>query len=193
MIVKTFKHKTEPRILEIHQDENPTDPLEHFDNLGVMICDHPRYNLGHKQASKEEIELDIVNEAYVKLPLYLYDHSGLSMKTGDFNDKWDSGQVGYIYVTKEALEKEYKGSKIPSKKKIEKILKSEVELYDQYLKGEVYGRVEYELQKCNLDELHKKVLDSCWGFYGNIEDSGLFDGYKKKKRDEVEIRDGGLN
>lgn len=39
----------------------------------------------------------------ILLPLYLYDHSGLSMSTGSFvgravHAEWDSGQVGYIYA-----------------------------------------------------------------------------------------------
>lgn len=39
------------------------------------------------------------------LPLYLYDHSGISMSTGSFvgraqHAEWDSGQVGYIYMDK---------------------------------------------------------------------------------------------
>ncbi len=40
------------------------------------------------------------------LPLYLYDHSGISMSTGSFlgravHAEWDSGQVGYIYMDKD--------------------------------------------------------------------------------------------
>lgn len=40
------------------------------------------------------------------LPLYLYDHSGISMSTGSFIGRvphadWDSSQVGYIYLDKE--------------------------------------------------------------------------------------------
>lgn len=41
-------------------------------------------------------------EKYVEiLPLYLYDHSGITMSTTSFNDRWDSGQVGYIYASRE--------------------------------------------------------------------------------------------
>lgn len=39
-------------------------------------------------------------------PLYLYDHSGISISTGSFvgrapHAEWDSGQVGYIYMEKD--------------------------------------------------------------------------------------------
>ena len=44
----------------------------------------------------------------VILPLFLYDHSGLSMSTGSFmgravHAEWDSGQVGYIYANREDI------------------------------------------------------------------------------------------
>ena len=41
------------------------------------------------------------------LPLYLYDHSGITMNTGGFSCSWDSGQMGWIYATKEDIQKEY--------------------------------------------------------------------------------------
>lgn len=40
------------------------------------------------------------------LPLYLYDHSGLTMSTSDFGDRWDSGCVGFIYMDKATAMKE---------------------------------------------------------------------------------------
>lgn len=40
------------------------------------------------------------------LPLYLYDHSGLTMSTSDFGDRWDSGCVGFIYMDKDTAMKE---------------------------------------------------------------------------------------
>lgn len=44
-------------------------------------------------------------------PLYLYDHSGITMSTGSFVGRaqhadWDSGQVGFIYMDKETAMKE---------------------------------------------------------------------------------------
>ena len=35
-----------------------------------------------------------IEKSYVVLPVYLLDHSGLSVSTTDFNDPWDSGQTG---------------------------------------------------------------------------------------------------
>ena len=58
-------------------------------------------------AVKHELHEDEEVETKEKSVLYLYDHSGITMSTGSFCDSWDSGQVGFIYVTKEDIEKEY--------------------------------------------------------------------------------------
>lgn len=42
-----------------------------------------------------------LDEKVAMLPLFLYDHSGITMSTGPFHCPWDSGQVGFIYMTYE--------------------------------------------------------------------------------------------
>ena len=69
------------------------------------------------------------------------DHSGLAMQTTSFNDPWDSGQVGWIYVSKEDALKEFGGEKMIGaiREKAEDLMRSEVAAYDSYLRGECYG------------------------------------------------------
>lgn len=136
--------------IEIGQDEYAESPRE-WDNLGTMVCQHHRYTLGdenleyHGESILDDLKQHLKDKGLeltdvVYLPLYLYDHSGITMSTTPFSCRWDSGQVGWIYVTKEQLRREY-GVKRVSKalrEKVEEILKAEVETYDQYLRGEVY-------------------------------------------------------
>ena len=91
------------------------------------------------------------------------DHSGLAMQTTSFNDPWDSGQVGWIYVSKEDALKEFGGEKMIGaiRKKAEDLMRSEVAAYDSYLRGECYG---FELYK------NGELTDSCWGFMGDLAD-----------------------
>ena len=176
--------------ITIKQEEYPENPREAWDNLCTMVCFHNRYNLGdvqgddpvetledilcendvtfesdHYHLKTNEDHMDYLFEKLDKiafsLPLYLYDHSGITMNTGGFSCPWDSGQVGFIYVTKEAVRKEWKVKRISPKlrKQIYRNLKSEVETYDQYLTGDVYGFI-CEDPEGYVDE------DSCWGFYG---------------------------
>lgn len=107
----------------------------------------------------------VLDQKFIILPLYLYDHSGITMSTGRFSCPWDSGQVGFIYCTIE------RGiSECGSVENAEKCLRGEVEAYDQYLTGDVYGYVIEEADDYGLgedDDLDWSEVDSCWGFYGS--------------------------
>jgi hypothetical protein len=163
-------------LIEIFPDNNPDSP-RNWDNLGIMVCHHSRYDLGdkhgydHKDYSGwKEMEKAIVkeNNVGVILPLYLYDHSGITISTTPFSCGWDSGRIGFIYVSKEDVLKEF-GGKIVTKKlkeKAEGILKGEVETYDQYLRGDIYGYKISKVSTCEQGNEHKEEIDSCWGFYG---------------------------
>lgn len=135
------------KVFKIFADENSESPRE-WDNLGKMICSHGRYDLGDKHdynpdnySSLNEIKNDIIKkeDAVVILPLFLYDHSGISISTNTgypFNDRWDAGQVGYIIANREMVKKEFDVKRITKKiiEKVTKILIGEVEVYDQYLR-----------------------------------------------------------
>jgi hypothetical protein len=102
--------------------------------------------------------LNLLSDYVVILPLYLYDHSGITMNTAGFSCPWDSGQVGWIYTTYDDVRKEYGSLDVV---KAENLLKSEVESYDCYLTGQCYGFKLYE---------NDNEIDSCWGFLGSIFD-----------------------
>ena len=98
--------------------------------------------------------------------LFLYDHSGLSISSGPFSCLWDSGWFGIVAVSVEQVKKEY-GWKVLTqsrRKKIEEYLQNEIDTYNEYLHGEVYG-----FQVTPEDD-DTEILDSCWGFFG---DDGL--------------------
>lgn len=157
--------------IEIIQDSDPESPRE-WDNLGTMVCQHRRYNLGDKHdyyLDECESWSDVQKElGYppVILNLYLYDHSGITISCTPFGDRWDSGQVGFIFATIETLLKEY--GKIDQEviDKAINVLRGEVETYDMYLTGDVYGYKIYEVTTCDLGHEHKDDIDTCWGFYG---------------------------
>jgi hypothetical protein len=153
--------------IKIIQDSDPTSPRED-DNLGTMICFHRRYNLGDKHDYQSISELKDKNDV-ISLPLYLYDHGGITMSTSPFSCSWDSGQVGVIFVSKKRVREEFGVKRISNKlqEKVINILKGEVETYDQYLTGDVYGYEICEVITCSEGHEHENELDSCWGFYGS--------------------------
>ena len=180
-------------VLGIYQDENPESPRE-WDNLGIMLCGHKRYVLGDEQPkSREELderlgELDPV----IRLPLWLLDHSGLTMQTGSFASdaqQWDSGQVGWIVATKKDILNNFTGYDKNGKRKpmrellsprmikdAEEILRGEVETYSKYLGGFVYGFVIEKKDTCDkCQNVSSEHIDSCWGFYDTDEIWGHVD------------------
>lgn len=109
------------------------------------------------------------------MPLFLYDHSEITMNTCGYSCRWDSGQVGYIYTDKKTIMEtggmlqNEKGNYVKItdrnwKKAAYQWMEGEVEVYDQYLQGEVYGIITEEYDT-DSDDWEEK--DSCWGFFSD--------------------------
>lgn len=116
-------------------------------------------------------------EAIAAMPLFLLDHSGISISAGSFKwleqdpvtredvrssgrfigdgAGWDTSFIGFILTTRERCE--YLGVEI-TPENIEKQLRGEVEEYDKYLTGDAGG---YQIKDADGDE-----LDACYGFLG---------------------------
>lgn len=103
----------------------------------------------------------------VILPLYLMDHSGISMSTGDYGDPWDSGMVGVIFCPPDVVRREW-GDGPDAHGKALKCLETEVETYSAYLEGDVWGFIIslYVVDDSEDGYTVTEELESCWGFYG---------------------------
>lgn len=184
-LYKEIKLK-EDHILQIFQDTWGESPRE-WSNLGTMAIFHRRYNFGDEVDFKsddfdnwsemgEYINKDL--DAAVCIPIYMYDHSGITINCDGFACPWDSGQVGYIYVSREKVKDEYGVKRITSTllEKVEKTLRREVHVMDQYITGDVYG---FQVIKRYLNtngEIQEDIIDSCSGFYGdNFKENGMME------------------
>jgi|WetSurMetagenome_2_1015567.scaffolds.fasta_scaffold03898_24 hypothetical protein len=198
--LETLKH--EDLIAYICPDDYPEDPRKEWDHFTTIVCWHRRYDLGdRKPTSDEEAALQRggfpLLTRYLRMtkgvvyltPLGLYDHSGITIYTGGGSHAfdaqgWDSGTVGFAYVTKEQLIEagftkpeqwteviEYtdecdRKTKAP---RCEAFIEQEIGEYDQYLRGDIYNVMieqkhspDCESKNCPHDEMY----DSCGGFYG---------------------------
>lgn len=157
--------------IELHQDTAPQDPRE-WDNLSKIICFHKRYQLGDKTELKsdmfngwDELEEHLIKKEHSKIiyPIYMYDHSGIGLSLDNsnypFNCRWDSGQVGFIYITKETIIKEYGKLNKSTKERAKKVLLAEFSDYDNYVRDAVYGYIILNPEGENIE--------SCWGFFGD--------------------------
>jgi len=113
-------------------------------------------------------ETDFVDKYWPKfeklaiiLPLYLYDHSGITMSTRSFSCPWDSGQVGFIYVSRANARKEYGRLTKKNLARIRSYLIGEVKEYDSYLTGQVFG---YQIEPVDANK-SIECNESCWGYY----------------------------
>ena len=157
--------------LKIIPDENPLNPRTDCDHLGIMLCWHRRYSLGdgHPYDTPQDFaESAAAKDMFVCLPVYLLDHSGLYVSVNDFNDSWDSGQLGFIYCTKQDAQKWFNNTDV-TEDEIKKELTAEVEEYNDYLNGAWYGFL--------IEGLDGEVEDSCGGF--------CYDGSMKKLASEM--------
>ena len=162
-----LKEKYKNHVIKIHYDSESINPIKDWDMLGEFVCFHRNYDLSNTDrfGSPEEVIDYIETEDVIALPLYLYDHSGITMSTTPFRCPWDSGQVGFILVDKCKVMKEFNRKKWSRKlrEKVEEILKAEVKVFDRYLTGQVYG---YVIE----DEDEVEHIDSCWGFFDEPEE-----------------------
>jgi hypothetical protein len=184
-----------PGRIRILRDSDPQNPRTEFDNVTVMVCEHRRYKLGDKQASDEISSYAIrgwgdvekaLREKYAPIaikPLYMYDHSGITISTTPFSCPWDSGQVGFVLVPGSQRKEQWPETLNPQPAEevilawAERAIDGDVKVYDQYLTGDVYGFVVDEAVEDPtrpgeqmIDENENPVFDkgdSCWGFYGD--------------------------
>lgn len=161
--------------IRIEQDTDPINPRTEWDNAGTMVCFYRLYNIGDVHMTFDQAKQFAnvcAKRGGVVLPLFLYDHSGLAISNDSFvgraqHAEWDSGQVGFIFIDPETIRKEFSVKRITKRvrEKATKLLRSETETYDRYLKGDVYG---YVIQKQG-DNLEDPEVDSCWGFFDDPE------------------------
>lgn len=138
--IETYEH--EGVSVEIHYDQDASDfcnPRGNDGNLTTMVCWHPDYVLGDEQlsGSRGAVEtpfdasgevrsmrhlyryLTLMRGTVCVLPLYLYDHSGISISAGSVNPfdnptvrsdefgrgmGWDTSMIGFVYTTRERIE-----------------------------------------------------------------------------------------
>jgi hypothetical protein len=140
----------------IMTDPNPQNPRTEWDNACTMVCWHKRYNLGDKHdfATPEDFKAwwdENHKDTGTIMPLYLYDHSGITIRTNPFDCPWDGGQVGWAYITAEQAESE----RLPDPAKC---IEAEVGTYDEFIRGEVY---------CfSVEDEEGYIIDGSCGYYG---------------------------
>jgi len=146
--------------VELLPDESPENPCKEWDMLSKFVIFHRNYDFGNCKDFSDAESFKEHMEAYPDdhyWPLYMFDHSGIAISLTPFGCRWDSGQVGWVWISEEQAVKEF--GKEYTKEQLDKIVEAETKTLDDYIRGEVYG---YRITDTETEE----EMDSCWGFYG---------------------------
>jgi len=164
---KVFECKNSYVVIEYF----PYDLDFEIGDLVDMALFHKRYTLLNTTNLKaEDFEswgemkryIEKTEKPFVIYPVSMRDHGDLYLTLGFLND-FDSGVIGYIYITKEKAQKNnlsYEEAKI--------IINGIIKEYEAYLNSEIYNV--FELSK-DLYFEEPVIYDSCLVFgYSNVED-----------------------
>jgi hypothetical protein len=158
--------------LEVVPDNSPINPRED-DNITTMVCFGKYDYLGDKHDYKsnnfdslDELKEHIESEYKVLMikPLYVYDHSGITISTSPFNDRFDTSRIGWVFIDEKKL-KTICGEGTYTDKELNEWIDGEVKMYDKYLVGDCYGYEIFEIETCDKGHQHKNLIESCYGYY----------------------------
>jgi len=151
--------------INIIQDENySTDMLNEDDSI-FMLYNHRSFYVTKKGYNNElsQAALADMMEDFYFYPVYAYIHSGVALSLGNseypFNCRWDTSMCGGIFISKT-------DSDFDTKEKRKKYAEGMIEEWNNVLSGNVYG---YKVMK------NDEEIDSCWGYVGDYETSGIID------------------
>lgn len=139
----------------IEQDPDPRNPRTEFEQLSRFILWHNKYKIGDEHHfTPEEFKEMMKEQEGLYVPIYMYEHSGITISTTPFSCPWDSGQVGWAYLTKKLIDQWFEGNETKARQSIE----GEVDEYDAYLRGDIY--------MITIKDENDELVECCGGFGG---------------------------
>lgn len=162
---------------EVYLDDCPENPREMYDHDTTIVYSSSRYILGDENIPPDDF---VMPDNVYAFPVYAYIHSGialsLSRSVTDLDPQgWDNGQSGWMYIGKD---------KVESEEAAYCLCTAELEEFEAYLNGDVWGYSIYEGSE-DADPGDCRELESCGGYYGwrNVEEfvRGELAGYEEVK------------
>lgn len=139
----------------------------HIDADTSMSEDQIASQIEDELGIEEKLELIRETGEVVLFPISMYEHSGmflwLGSKWSHCDAQWDCSSIGFAYIEKSTAKEEdmlNPGEEYHNdwKEWAYAMMKAEMNVYNQYLSGEVYG---YEV----VDEYGDEIGLSCWGYF----------------------------
>lgn len=134
----------------IKRDSEPMDPDFFYADTVFMITKHRQFSVSPKKSVVGKIDY----KNLWGIPLYAYIHSGVHLSltntTYPFNDLWDSGIAGEVFVRRDS-------SLTPTLEKAMEIAQDYVDCWNYYLSGDVWG--------FTIEDEQGILQDSAYGYY----------------------------
>lgn len=183
------------RIRLVRDEDYRWDDLDGDSDIKIAYLSSSRHTLGTEGVSSgrmDEIRDGIARGSLIGIPVYAYVHSGATIRCFEgapsypYDDRWDAGQSGYVYVGKEAARDGWGVKLKDGRRRLTKAaredvlrgLRGYVESYDLYLRGDCWGFVVEEAAEDPLrpgeqmldgngEPVWDDGDDSCFGFLGS--------------------------
>jgi hypothetical protein len=169
--------------------DNDNECMENPDDWGnedsFLVYDHRDFEIKREGFDPGDIYEQMretgepIFNGYFYLPVYAYIHSGVSLQLKRWfnglpqgHNEFDVSFKGFVLVKKE------KGSY--TMEKAYTIAESIIDTWNDYLHGNVWN--------FRAEDKNENIIDSCCGFYGDPEKSGLMEEAKSSIDFEIEKR-----
>lgn len=192
-VITTMTHTTSNLHAEVVIDEHPWSPRTDMDNLGFIIVESRDWNLGdsHHYPLRDMIEVewgdvtavgariaeDVGARVAYALELREDRYIGAQLSIITDTDPDPERVAGYIMDTDAS--RRIMGLEDATDETLRESLEAEVSLYNEYLRGDVFGIIVYD---------EDEMLDSVWGVYGEeyalAEADNLLDEQDRGRRHE---------
>jgi len=178
--IKTIKACANGAVYRIRivYDDVTGSPGELWDNVATLNCFHGRSDIGDRHDHRHDDfdgwddfgrHLEEGHGAVHLRPVMLTAHGAMRLYLGtERRCQFDSGRVGWMYATRERYAEAYgeEWADFPEQReRLEKAYKVELENWDSYMNGWVYG---YVIEKLDASNGEWDEEESCHGHYGEF-------------------------
>ena len=137
-------------LVEVHlfcrNTQSPTPTASDWrDFIREVVADLPAEVAATLPMADDDLPvIDALYESAALMPVYLLDHSGITVSTTPFNDPWDSGLAGWAWVHEDEVRScaEMKGGYPEGRGKALRCLRTYIEdavdTYDSWLAGDIW-------------------------------------------------------
>lgn len=194
--------------LRVEYDPEPANPREEYCNVATFVCEHRRYKLGdehnvesainelyvkyigdpYELSLNEQVGALIASHKVVIRTIGMYDHGGVSIYLDsdmcpNCYHQWDCGILGFAYIEEDTAYEQRLGNLKDWENWANQVIEGEMEIYNAYLTGEVFGRVIENLDNSGDGD------SSCWGYYGTSQIDHMVECMKDEVDEYIESQE----